>query len=93
MQKRPFVALFLLLAISSASAEKRVSCPDGDHIEIDVNTILIRYSGTGFTATLSGLSKLQANIKVDTAHLQEAAAATQQWNQLIGGLTLVQIRF
>ena len=85
---RRSLIVFVVLAASGSMAQKRVSCPDGDHPEIDVKQIAIQYSGTGFTATLESLSRLGAQVQLSANQLQEAADATQQWNQFIEGLVV-----
>ena len=81
------VLLFsVLLASGRAAAEKKIPCPDGEHIEIDVKQIAIKYDASSFAGTLSSLNALSGRLEVAPKQLQEAAAATQQWNQLIVGL-------
>jgi hypothetical protein len=78
-------AVGLLLAVllpGAAEAQKKIPCPpDGDHIEIDLKQIAIQYDASSFAGTLSRLSVLGARLEVARKKLQEAAAATQQWNQ------------
>src|SRR5690348_9936085 len=78
--------LFGLVFSTSTMAAKRVSCPDGEHIEIDIKQIAIQYQGTSFGVTLSGLSALSARLKVEPKTLQIAAEATQQWNEYVKAL-------
>ena len=66
---------------------KTVHCPDGDHIQIDVSQIAIKYDASSFAGTLSSLSVLSPRLQVVPKQLQEAAAATQQWNEFVKGLT------
>jgi hypothetical protein len=82
------VALYIFLpAIAeSAWAQKAVNCPDGDHPLIDVKQIAIRYDASSFAGTLSSLSVLSARAEVGPKELQEAAAATQQWDEFLKGL-------
>ena len=83
------VLLFcVLLAEGRAAAQKKIACPDGEHIEIDVKQLSIKYDASSFAGTLSSLSVLGGRLEVAPKQLQEAAAATQQWNQLIVGLAV-----
>jgi tetratricopeptide (TPR) repeat protein len=78
--------LFLLLASGETVAQKKISCPDGDHFEIDIKQITIQYDASSFAGTLSSLSALGARLEVAPKKLQEAAVATQQWNEFLKGL-------
>ena len=78
--------LFLILTWSAAAAQKKISCPDGEHIEIDVKQISIQYDASSFAGTLSSLSVLGARLEVTPKRLQEVAAATQQWDEFLKGL-------
>jgi len=78
--------LFSLLVCGEAAAQKKISCPDGDHIEIDIKQITIQYDASSFAGTLSSLSVLGARLEVAPKKLQEAAVATQQWNEFMKGL-------
>jgi tetratricopeptide (TPR) repeat protein len=81
------VLLFcVLLATGRAAAQKKIPCPDGEHIEIDVKQLSIKYDASSFAGTLSSLNALSGRLEVAPKQLQEAAVATQQWNQLIVGL-------
>jgi len=81
------LCLFVLTASGPAAAQKRIACADGDHFEIDIRQIAIQYEGSGFAGTLSSLSSiLGARLEVAPKRLQEAAAATQQWDVLLKGL-------
>ena len=80
--------LFGLIFCTSTMAAKRVSCPDGEHIEIDIKQIAIQYQGASFGVTLSGLSALSARLNAEPKTLQTAAAATQQWNEFVKGLVV-----
>ena len=81
------VLLFsVLLSAGRAAAQKKIACPDGEHIEIDVKQLSIKYDASSFAGTLSSLSVLAGRLEVAPKQLQEAAVATQQWNQLIVGL-------
>ena len=80
--------LLLLLVFTPANAQTRktISCPDGDHIEIDVRQIAIQYDASSFAATLGGLSVFSARLEIVPKQLQEAAIATQQWDEFLKGL-------
>src|SRR5271157_870042 len=81
------VLLFsVLLSAGLAAAQKKIPCQDGEHIEIDVKQLSIKYDASSFAGTLSSLGVLAGRLEVAPKQLQEAAAATQQWNQLIVGL-------
>ncbi|MGH9431607.1 MAG: tetratricopeptide repeat protein [Terriglobia bacterium] len=75
-----------LLAVSASAWAQTIHCPDGDHALIDVKQIAIQYDGSSFAATLSSLSVLGARLEVAPKKLQEAAAATQQWDEFLKGL-------
>ena len=78
---------FFLLAISAGAwGQKTVHCRDGDHIQIDVREIAIKYDASSFAGTLSSLSILGARLEAAPTKLQEAAVATQQWNEFVKGL-------
>jgi tetratricopeptide (TPR) repeat protein len=79
------VVVLVLLAASSW-AQKSAHCPDGDHILIDVKDISIKYDASSFAGTLSSLSVLTGRPEVAPKQLQEAAVATQQWNEFLKGL-------
>src|ERR1700691_4529842 len=78
--------LFLLTVPGLAAAQKKGSCPDGEHLEIDVKQISIQYDASSFAGTLSSLSVLGAHLEVAPKRLQEAAVATQQWDEFLKGL-------
>jgi len=80
------VSGLLLLIARGASAQKKISCPDGDHFEIDLKQISIQYDASSFAGTLSSLSVLGSHFEVTPKQLQEAAAATQEWNEFLKGL-------
>lgn len=68
---------------------RKITCPDGDvRYEIDLKDIAIQYQGSSFAATLSSLSVLGIRFKVAPRQLQEAALATQQWNEFLKGLVV-----
>ena len=77
----------LLLGVAPiAAAQQTIHCPDGDHTVIDVKQIAIQYDAASFAGTLSSLSALGARLEVAPTKLQEAAAATQQWDEFLKGL-------
>jgi tetratricopeptide (TPR) repeat protein len=78
--------LLLLAATMVAEGQKKVACPDGEHIQIDIKQISIQYDASSFAGTLSSLSVLGARLEVKPTKLQEAAVATQQWDELLKGL-------
>jgi hypothetical protein len=78
-----FIALSIPVQLC---AQKKIHCPDGDHFEIPVNQIAIQYNGSSFAATLGGLGTLESHVSLDHVKLQEATAATQQWNQFVVAL-------
>jgi len=77
----------LLLGIAPiAPAQNAIHCLDGDHVLIDVKQIAIQYDASSFAGTLSSLSVLSGRLQIEPKKLQEAAAATQQWNEFLKGL-------
>jgi tetratricopeptide (TPR) repeat protein len=78
--------LLLVLAPRTALAQKKITCPDGEHIAIDVKQISIQYDASSFAGTLSSLSVLSGRLEVAPKKLQEAAMATQQWDEFLKGL-------
>jgi hypothetical protein len=80
------LCLFISALPGNAWAQKTVHCADGDHILIDVKQIAIQYDASSFAGTLSGLTVLGARLEVAPKKLQEAVAATQQWNEFVKGL-------
>ncbi len=83
-QKSTFFGLLLL--VPPLAAQKRIACPDGEHIEINVREISIRYDASSFSGTLGSLSALSGRMEVAPKRLQEATSATQQWDELLKGL-------
>lgn len=61
---------FLLLAASAmvAAGQKKIACPDGEHIEIDIKQISIQYDASSFAGTLSSLSVLGARLEVNPSN-------------------------
>ena len=64
----------------------RIQCPDGDHINIDLKQLTIRYDASSFAGTLSSLGVLSGRLEIAPTKLQEASVATQQWNEFLKGL-------
>jgi hypothetical protein len=79
------IVLTFVLSIN-AKAQKKISCPDGDHYEMDLQALGIQYNASSFSATLNGLGLLGGRVQIDQKKLQEAAASTQQWNEYLKGL-------
>src|SRR5215471_2260703 len=68
---------------------RKITCPDGDvRYEINVKDIAIQYEAASFAGTLSSLSVLSGRLTVAPQKLQEAASATQQWNEFVKGLVV-----
>src|SRR5208337_2303395 len=86
VQRAGALLLLALLVAPAAKAQKKVACPDGEHIIIDVKEISIKYDASSFAGTLSSLSVLGARLEVAPKKLQEAAVATQQWDEFLKGL-------
>lgn len=94
LRRRGAVALLALLALLAfllpargALAQKKITCPNGEvRLEVDVKQLALKYEGWSMSGTLSSLSVLGARLGVDQKTVQQAAAATQQWNELIKGL-------
>jgi hypothetical protein len=81
--------LAFLLNAAALLAQKQHTCQNGEvHIEINVENLALRYEAKTFETTLSGLVGLGGRISVSPKTLQEAAAATQQWNELLKGLAV-----
>jgi tetratricopeptide (TPR) repeat protein len=78
----------ILVVAGSTAAQKRIPCPDGEHIEIDIKQIAIQYDASSFAGTLSSLSVLGGRLEVAPRKLQEAAVATQQWDEFLKGLVV-----
>jgi hypothetical protein len=85
---RTVTFLALLLGLRALHAQKQISCPDGDHLQIDMEQVSIQYNAASFSATLNGLGSLGARLSIDRQKLQEATASTQQWNEYLKGLVL-----
>jgi len=75
--------LLLLLALATAAAgQKKIACPDGEHIEIDVRQNSIQYNSSSFAGTVNGLGVAGVHLEVSQKQLQEAAVATQKLNEI-----------
>jgi tetratricopeptide (TPR) repeat protein len=77
-----------VLASPCASAQKKVSCPDGDHFVTDVGQVAIKYEGQSLKGTLSSLSVFGASVSAEPKKLQVASEATQLWNEFIKALVV-----
>jgi tetratricopeptide (TPR) repeat protein len=84
----PRVGVWVLLTIISpfAIAQKRISCPDGIHVEINIRELSIKYDASSFAGTLSSLGALSGRFDFTPKKLQEATATTQQWDEFLKGL-------
>ena len=89
--RRAYLVGSLLVALlfpSPALAQKKVTCPDGNHYLIDVRQIAIKYEATRVESTVNGLAVLGVRVTVDQKTLQTAAVATQKMNEFIKGLAV-----
>ena len=69
------------------AAAESVTCPDGEkRLLLDIKELAIQYEGHTWSGTLSSLSVLGVQLEQTPTQLQEAAAATQQWNEFLKGL-------
>ena len=88
--KARYVLLFVLVGLSwstQAFAQQRITCPDKtQRITIDLKQIQIQYNASSFAGTLASLGALSARLSVEQKVLQQASAATQQWNEFLKGL-------
>ena len=83
------IACALILGCArTVTAQRHIPCPDGDHVEIDIKQIAIKYDASEFASTLSSLSILSSRLEVVPHKLQEASVATQQWNEFVKGLAV-----
>ncbi len=83
------IGLLLVLVVPAAAiaAPRTIECPDGEtRLEIEIDKLRIEYQGHAFTSTLGSLGFLAGRLSIDQKPLQEAAAATQQWNEFLKGL-------
>jgi hypothetical protein len=83
-----FTCCVLVLSLpSSVAAQKQFTCPDGEvRLSMDPSQIAIQYEGTAFAGAIGKMGLFSANLSVAAKQLQQAAAATQQWNELVKGL-------
>src|SRR5262249_39992976 len=71
----------------SLFAQQRITCPDKtQRIEINLKQVQIQYNASSFAGTLASLGALSARLSVEQKVLQQASAATQQWNEFLKGL-------
>ena len=69
------------------AAAESFACPDGEiRLTLDIKELAIQYEGHTWSGTLSSLSVLGVQLEQTPTQLQEAAAATQQWNEFLKGL-------
>jgi tetratricopeptide (TPR) repeat protein len=83
------VILAVVLPGTALWGQKQIKCPNSGEvrIEIDVAKLALTYQAQSFETTLSGLRGLVGGkTVVSPKTLQEASAATQQWNELLKGL-------
>ncbi|HXU33622.1 MAG TPA: tetratricopeptide repeat protein [Thermoanaerobaculia bacterium] len=81
-----FAWLLFASAVAHA-APRQITCPNGEkRFEIEVSDLAIRYEGSSLSASLAGLEVFAPRLTIDPKPLQQAAAATQQWNELLKGL-------
>jgi tetratricopeptide (TPR) repeat protein len=75
--------------ISVYAGAESVTCPDGEkRLTLDIKELAIQYEGHSWSGTLSSLSVLGMQLERTPTQLQEAAAATQQWNEFLKGLAV-----
>ena len=75
------------LAASSANAEDEIRCPDGTvRRAMNLQEVSIQYQGASFAGTLSALRVLRVRFAIEERTLQQATAATQEWNEYLKGL-------
>jgi len=84
---RSGLAFVVTCLFASVVAHAR-NCPDGEHPQIDVREVSLKYEASGLEATLSGLGVLGAQLTVSPKVLQQAAVATQKMNEFIKALVL-----
>src|SRR5437870_9919421 len=90
--KARYAALFVLTGLSwftQASAQQKITCPDKtQRIAIDLKQLQIQYNASSFAGTLASLGALSAHVSVEQKVLQQASAATQQWNEFLKALVV-----
>jgi len=88
--KARYVMLSVLVGLSWSNqgfAQQKITCPDKtQRITIDLKQIQIQYNASSFAGTLASLGALSAHLSVEQKVLQQASAATQQWNEFLKGL-------
>src|SRR6185295_18886597 len=86
VMSQTFAWLLFASAVAHA-APRQITCPNGEkRFEIEVSDLAIRYEGSSLSASLAGLEVFAPRLTIDPKPLQQAAAATQQWNELLKGL-------
>ena len=91
MAKKARNLLYLMLLglywSTYALAQQKINCPDNTRrISIDLKQLQIQYSASSFAGTLASLGALHAHLSLEQKILQQASAATQQWNEFLKGL-------
>src|SRR5262245_56557531 len=88
--KHYYILVFVLVVASWSTpllAQQRITCPDKtQRITIDLKRVQIQYNASSFAGTLASLGALSARVSVEQKVLQQASAATQQWNEFLKGL-------
>ena len=88
--KARYVMLSVLAGLSWSTqgfAQQKITCPDKtQRITIDLKQLQIQYNASSFAGTLASLGALSAHLSVEQKVLQQASAATQQWNEFLKGL-------
>ena len=88
--KPHYVLLIVLVGLfcsSHAFAQQTITCPDRtQRVAIDLKQLQIQYNASSFAGTLASLGALSAHLSVEQKVLQQASAATQQWNEFLKGL-------
>src|SRR5215831_168698 len=84
------VMLFVLAGLCCSTkvvAQQRITCPDKtQRITINLKQVQIQYNASSFAGTLASLGALTARLSIEQKVLQQASAATQQWNEFLKGL-------
>jgi tetratricopeptide (TPR) repeat protein len=84
------VTLSVLVALSWSTepfAQQKITCPDKtQRFTIDLKQVQIQYNASSFAGTLASLGALSAHLSIEQKVLQQASAATQQWNEFLKGL-------
>ena len=82
-----FVVIVGLSWSADIFAQQTITCPDkSQRITIDLKQLQIQYNASSFAGTLASLGALSGHLTVEQKVLQQASAATQQWNEFLKGL-------